>query len=135
MQFCSFVLCYPNNPVGAMLTANQAKEIADTLDELLQDPACGDGFSVILDEVYIGITSPDVEYYSVLHFASPRLVQSCFLIVSASKGLGAMPGARAGCLISKNRALLSEILKIQSATAANASIVSQVVLLQLQYYV
>ena len=38
-----------------------------------------------------------------------------------------MPGARAGCLLCKNRPLLSEILKIQSATAANASIISQVI--------
>jgi aspartate/methionine/tyrosine aminotransferase len=46
------VLCFPNNPTGAMLTREQAKELAEALDaELRADPQ---GFALILDEVYLG---------------------------------------------------------------------------------
>ncbi len=46
----SVALCFPNNPAGSMLTAAQARGLADVLDELLAAPASADngGFSVIV---------------------------------------------------------------------------------------
>ena len=86
LKIRSLVLCFPNNPAGANLTEQQAKEIAKFLDEMLvkfPEP----GFSVILDEVYLGISETSVDQHkSVLTYASPRLLNSIFLILSASKG-------------------------------------------------
>lgn len=85
-----------------MISISQAKSLCNALDEIYDmyyasDP-CG-GFSVILDEVYLGITAKPVQ--SLLSHASSRLRQSMFLILSCSKGLGAMPGARAAWITSK----------------------------------
>jgi aspartate/methionine/tyrosine aminotransferase len=116
------ILCFPNNPTGAMLTREQAIEIADALDaELRRHPE--PGFALILDEVYVGICHR--EFYSILQFASPLLLASTFLVLSASKGLGAMPGARAAWLTCGDPAMLAHLVKIQSAASANASSLAQ----------
>jgi aspartate/methionine/tyrosine aminotransferase len=81
----SIVLCFPNNPTGAMLNSEQAKDITQSLHDLLVAYPTP-GFSVILDEVYLGITSSS--YVSLLQYASPLLRNSMFIILSASKGLG-----------------------------------------------
>ena len=120
----SVVLCFPNNPVGTTLTASEARDIAAFLDEkLAQFPAAD--FSVLLDEVYIGITAPGA-HHSVLSHASPRLLRNCFLVLSVSKGLGAMPGARGGFLAAFDQAVVPELVKVQMACTANASSVSQI---------
>ncbi len=59
----ALVLCFPNNPTGAMLTKPQAQEIAAVLDEeLCRHPT--PGFVLVLDEVYLGICHQ--EFYSIL---------------------------------------------------------------------
>lgn len=120
----SLVLCTPNNPCGTTLTAAEAQAIASFLDAKLAEFPLAD-FSVVLDEVYVGITAPGV-HHSLLSYASPRLVRNCFLVLSVSKGLGAMPGARAGFLTTFDPALLAEFVKIQSACTANACSISQI---------
>lgn len=98
----TLVLCLPNNPTGTMITVSEAKSLCKALDEIYDEYYASDlngGFSVILDEVYLGITAKPVQ--SLLCHASPRLRQSLFLILSCSKGLGAMPGARAAWITSK----------------------------------
>jgi aspartate/methionine/tyrosine aminotransferase len=125
----SIILCYPNNPVGSVLTAEHAAAIAAYLDQqlLAAEQRGDDGFSVILDEVYIGITSAeyDTAKSSILAHASKRLLNACFLVLSASKGLGAIPGVRAGILACPNKHLIDNVIKIQTACTANASILSQ----------
>ena len=59
--------------------------MADFLDAQLQKFASSGGFSIILDEVYIGITPPNA-HHSLLSCASPRLRNAIFLVLSASKG-------------------------------------------------
>jgi len=121
------VLCLPNNPTGAMLTVDEARELCETLDELWEqyyvcDPA--GGFSVILDEVYVGITSKPSA--SLLAYASERLRNAIFLVSSCSKGLGAMPGARAAWITAPNADAIPELAKIQLVCTGNASTLSQV---------
>lgn len=120
----SVVLCFPNNPVGTTLTATEARDIAAFLDEKLAQFPASD-FSVLLDEVYIGITAPGA-HHSVLSYASARLLRNCFLVLSVSKGLGAMPGARGGFLAAFDQAVVPELVKVQMACTANASSVSQI---------
>lgn len=122
------VLCLPNNPTGAMLTVNEARELCATLDALWEewyahDPA--GGFSVVLDEVYVGITAKPAPSASLLTFASPRLRNAIFLVSSCSKGLGAMPGARAAWITAPNAGAIPELAKIQLVCTGNASTVSQ----------
>jgi aspartate/methionine/tyrosine aminotransferase len=122
----SLILCYPNNPTGSSLDGSQVKEIADLLNEMIEqfpDP----GFSVILDEVYLGISGEFSlkNYTSIIHCASERLLSNCFLVLSASKGLGAMPGMRAGFCACPNLQLVQYMIKVQMACSANASILSQ----------
>lgn len=122
----SIVLCFPNNPVGSWLTEQQAKEMAQFLDEMLQKFPTP-GFSIVLDEVYLGILGSNTidDYKSIMMYASQRVLESCFLILSASKGLGAMPGMRAGFCACVKQDLVDQMIKIQQACSANASIVSQ----------
>ena len=150
------MLCYPNNPAGSSLSAEQAAELALYLNAKLEDARAqgDDGFSVVLDEVYLGITSAKHDpRSSILFHAPPLLLESIFLVLSASKGawlllnrewhvvtgwlagmrltlmcvagLGAMPGARAGVLLSPNASLIESVIKLQTACSANASIISQ----------
>jgi aminotransferase len=118
----SLVLCFPNNPTGSCLSEAEAKELAAYLDGKLQS---GANFNVVLDEVYLGLTDPKT-HHSILSYASARLRAHCMLILSVSKGLGAMPGARAGWLTVFQKQLAKEILKVQAACTANACSVAQI---------
>jgi len=120
----AIVLCYPNNPTGSSLNVDDAKELAMFLDEMLESYGEDGGFCVILDEVYFG-TSISGRRASIFSYASERLRQSIFLVLSGSKGLGAMPGARAGFCACPNTSLVLEMQKIQGATTANISTLSQ----------
>eukprot|EP00615_Pteridomonas_danica_P000598 CAMPEP_0114353438 /NCGR_PEP_ID=MMETSP0101-20121206/18667_1 /TAXON_ID=38822 ORGANISM="Pteridomonas danica, Strain PT" /NCGR_SAMPLE_ID=MMETSP0101 /ASSEMBLY_ACC=CAM_ASM_000211 /LENGTH=544 /DNA_ID=CAMNT_0001494281 /DNA_START=56 /DNA_END=1687 /DNA_ORIENTATION=+ len=120
------VLCVPNNPTGKMITSEEAYDLCIALDNIWEEYYSNDplgGFSVILDEVYLGITAKPVQ--SMLCHASDRLRQSMFLVLSCSKGLGAMPGARAAWITSPNKQAIEELGKIQLVCTGNASTISQ----------
>lgn len=133
-QIKSIVLCYPNNPVGSCLTAHQAQQLAQFLDEQLE--VTNNGFSIILDEVYFGIlnlashsdaTSDRlIPHVSILQYASERVLRNSFLILSASKGLGSMPGMRCGLVCCLDEQMIRHMTNIQMACSANACIVSQI---------
>ena len=120
----SVVLCFPNNPCGTTLSAEEARGLADFLDAQLGLFPSAD-FSLVLDEVYLGITAPDA-HHSLLSYASPRLLRNTLLVLSVSKGLGAMPGARAGFMAVFDLAAVPQLVKVQMACTANAASVSQV---------
>jgi aspartate/methionine/tyrosine aminotransferase len=82
------------------------------------------GFIVLLDEVYIGIESK--EHISLLNAALPALFWRICLVLSASKGLGAMPGARAAWVTCGDASIVLEMAKIQSCASGNASTISQI---------
>jgi aspartate/methionine/tyrosine aminotransferase len=118
------VLCFPNNPTGAVMTLAEARALAAALEaELDAEEARGGGFVVLLDEVYLGIEGS--AHVSLLQVASPRLARQACLVLSASKGLGAMPGARAAWVTAGDPALIGEMVKVQSAASGNASTISQ----------
>ena len=62
---------------------------------------------------------------NLLQHASPRLAQRICLVLSASKGLGAMPGARAAWVTAPDPELITHMSKVQSAATGNASTISQ----------
>eukprot|EP00521_Asterionellopsis_glacialis_P013970 CAMPEP_0195308742 /NCGR_PEP_ID=MMETSP0707-20130614/38382_1 /TAXON_ID=33640 /ORGANISM="Asterionellopsis glacialis, Strain CCMP134" /LENGTH=429 /DNA_ID=CAMNT_0040373025 /DNA_START=116 /DNA_END=1405 /DNA_ORIENTATION=- len=116
------ILCCPNNPTGRCLSDAEAKLLAKELDEQLK---VFPDFSLLLDEVYTGIGS---SHNSILKYASQKLQKSCLITVSASKGLGGAPGARAGFVAAADESLVSQLVKIQMAIGANVSIPSQRIL-------
>jgi len=124
------VVCSPNNPTGACMTVLEARAIAEFLEKKLQEQYMkgGKGFLVLLDEVYLGIESvPHVSLMQVVggDKSLPLLEQHLCLVLSCSKGLGAMPGVRAAWVTSHSTALIQEMVKIQSNASANASTLSQ----------
>ena len=114
------VVCSPNNPTGSCLDMAEAERIAAQLELELDR---GEDFIVLLDEVYLGIERD--KHVSLLHAAGPRLLARTVLMLSASKGLGAMPGLRAAWVTSENRDLVREMTKVQTVASANASTVAQ----------
>lgn len=120
----SLVLCFPNNPVGSTLTAVEAQELAAYLDRKLTEHPESD-FSVVLDEVYLGLNEQGA-HHSILSYASPKLLANCMLVLSVSKGLGAMPGGRGGFLTVFSKSLAKELTKIQMACTANCCSIAQV---------
>jgi len=130
-QLRALVLCAPNNPTGAAMTEEEARGLATVLEaEMRREQAAvalGDqrpkGFIVLLDEVYIGIEGS--AHVSLLQFASPALRRRLCLVLSASKGLGAMPGARAAWVTCADPALVLDMAKIQSCASGNASTIAQ----------
>lgn len=123
----ALVLVLPNNPTGAVLDDASAKSLCSALDEAWDTWYATDpdgGFTVVLDEVYLGITAAQ-QVVSLLSHASRRLRQSLFLVLSCSKGLGAMPGARAAWVTAPSAVLAKELCKVQLATTGNASTISQ----------
>lgn len=119
----SLVLCFPNNPTGESLTTNSAAQLADDLDALID--FYDSSFSIILDEVYFGTHRPASNYASVIQYASKRLLPRILLILSCSKGLGAMPGARAAWITTQNTIVVTELMKVQLAGTGNPSTISQ----------
>lgn len=116
------VLCSPNNPTGKCFSDGEAKRLADELERQLESYP---DFSVLLDEVYTGIAG---SHTSILRHASPRLRQACFVTLSASKGLGGCPGARAGFVAVADGHVAAQLAKVQMATGANVSVPSQKIL-------
>ena len=120
----ALVLCLPNNPTGAVLDCTTAATLCRTLDSIYDEYYTADtagGFSVILDEVYVGITADS--HVSLLQHASERLRRSMLLVLSCSKGLGAMPGARAAW-VTCDAAMVPELTKVQLSTTGSASTIS-----------
>jgi aspartate/methionine/tyrosine aminotransferase len=81
-------------------------------------------FSVFISKCYSGICNR--EFFSISQFASPQLLANTFIVLSASKGLGAMPGARAAWLTCGDAGVVQHLIKVQSAASANASSLAQV---------
>ena len=103
------VICSPNNPTGRCFDVAEAGRICAQLDAEL---AAGEDFIVLLDEVYLGITR--AQHVSLLSAASPGLRRRICLVLSGSKGLGAMPGARIAWVTCFDAELVSSMATCQS---------------------
>ena len=97
----AIVICNPCNPTGYLYT----QEEIEALGEL----ALKHNIFLIVDEVYREFIHDDVtEFYSVLQ--SERLKDHAIMIDSVSKRYS-LCGARIGCIVSKNEALIATALK------------------------
>lgn len=112
------ILCYPNNPTGAIMTKKDLAPIVDFVKkhELL----------VISDEIYAELTYGGRNHTSIASF--PGMKEHTIVINGFSKAF-AMTGWRIG-YIAAHEILLKAMLKIHQYTALCAPITSQVAALE-----
>lgn len=100
----AILLCNPGNPTGYLYTEGEINAIADL--------ALKHDLFVISDEVYREFTYDGSKHYSVMDVE--RLQNHAIMVDSVSKRFS-MCGARIGCLVSKNKDVISTAMKFAQA--------------------
>lgn len=115
------VVCNPNNPTGTLYTD---KEV-----EMLTDIAISHHLYIISDETYQELV---FDGKKVLPFASfPKLLPQLIIVDSVSKRFNSC-GLRIGCVASKNKDVMSAILRFAQARLSVAT-VEQVAIVPMLY--
>ena len=96
----AIMICNPSNPTGYLYTEEEVKSLIDL--------AVDNDIFIIVDEVYREFIYTETPHYSVLK--SEKASQHAVMIDSVSKRYS-LCGARVGCMISKNKALMATALK------------------------
>lgn len=97
----AILICNPSNPTGYLYSKEEIERLGDL--------AIKHNIFLIIDEVYREFIHDDeTEHYSVLE--SRKLANHAIMIDSVSKRYS-LCGARVGCLVSKNKALIANALK------------------------
>ena len=97
----AILICNPSNPTGYLYSKEEIEKLGDL--------AIKHNIFLIIDEVYREFIHDDkTEHYSVLE--SRKLANHSIMIDSVSKRYS-LCGARVGCLVSKNKALIANALK------------------------
>lgn len=100
----AILICNPGNPTGYLYS----KEEIATLAEIVKRH----DLFLVSDEVYREFTYDGLEHYSILQ--EPGIEENGIIIDSVSKRYS-MCGARIGCLVSKNRNVISVATKFAQA--------------------
>ncbi len=100
----AIIICNPGNPTGYLYSKEEIQKLASIV--LKHD------LFLISDEVYREFTYDGAEHYSILQEES--LSENGIIIDSVSKRYS-MCGARIGCLVSKNKQIISTALKFAQA--------------------
>ena len=96
----AILLCNPSNPTGYVYSMSEITTLCELAIEY--------NIFLIVDEVYREFIHGDVEHYSVLKY--PKGAEHTIMIDSVSKRYS-LCGARVGCIVSKNRELIKNVLK------------------------
>ena len=107
------ILCYPNNPTGAVMTEDELKEIAAIVEE--------NDLFVIADEIYAELTYYDDDYTS---FATLDGMKERTIVLNGFSKAYAMTGWRIGYAAAPEP-IISAMMKIHQYTMLCAPIVSQ----------
>ena len=100
----AILICNPGNPTGYLYSKQEIQILAAIVKK--------HDLFLVADEVYREFTYDDVKHYSILE--EPGMDQHAIIIDSVSKRYS-MCGARIGCLVSKNKAVLTTALKFAQA--------------------
>lgn len=100
----AILICNPGNPTGYLYS----KEEIQTLAKIVKKH----DLFLVADEVYREFAYDGLEHYSILQEAD--MAQNGIIIDSVSKRYS-MCGARIGCLVSKNKKVISTALKFAQA--------------------
>jgi len=106
-QTKAFLFCNPNNPTGAVYDKECLQQIVNL--------AYKNNFYLISDEVYREFIFNGETHTSILDF--PEIQDRAILIDSVSKRFNHC-GGRVGCLVSRNKELMNNILKFAQARLA-----------------
>ena len=96
----AILICNPSNPTGYLYSESEIKDLIDL--------AVAHDIFIIVDEVYREFIYTEQSHYSVLK--SEKGSEHAVMIDSVSKRYS-LCGARVGCMISKNKALMATALK------------------------
>lgn len=100
----AIVICNPNNPTGAVYSKEELERIVNLAKE--------NNLYVIADEVYREFVYDGLKHYSFLNFENVN--DNIIVIDSVSKRYSAC-GARVGCIISRNKELMTSVMKFAQA--------------------
>lgn len=100
----AIIICNPGNPTGYLYSKEEIKKLASIVLK--------HNLFLVADEVYREFTYDGEAHYSILQEES--LVNNGIIIDSVSKRYS-MCGARIGCLVSKNKEVISTALKFAQA--------------------
>ena len=101
---CAIMLCNPGNPTGAVYSKSEIQRIADV--------ARRHNLYVVSDEVYREFIYDGGTHTSILDIAD--FSDNAIMVDSVSKRYSAC-GARIGCIVSRNAAVMTAILKFAQA--------------------
>jgi aspartate aminotransferase len=100
----AILICNPGNPTGYLYSKEEIQKLAAIVRK--------HNLFLIADEVYREFAYDGLKHYSILE--EEGLDEHAIIIDSVSKRYS-MCGARIGCLVSKNKALISTALKFAQA--------------------
>lgn len=100
----AILICNPGNPTGYVYTKEEIQKLAAIAKK--------HNLFVVVDEVYREFVYGDTDHYSILQ--EEGLEDYAIMIDSVSKRYS-MCGARIGCLVSRNKALVQTALKFAQA--------------------
>ncbi len=100
----AILICNPGNPTGYLYSKDEIKKLAEIAKK--------HDLFLVADEVYREFVYGDEKHYSILQEES--MAENGIIIDSVSKRYS-MCGARIGCLVTKNKEVLSTALKFAQA--------------------
>ena len=100
----AIIICNPGNPTGYLYTKEEIQKLADL--------ALKHDLFLVADEVYREFVYDGVEHHSIMSL--PELKDHAIMVDSVSKRYS-MCGARIGCMVSRNKELMTTALKFAQA--------------------
>jgi len=100
----AILLCNPGNPTGYLYSREEVRQLADLVRK--------HDLFLIADEVYREFAYDGKKHYSILE--EPEMEAHAIVVDSVSKRYS-MCGARIGCIVSRNAALMAVCLKFAQA--------------------
>ena len=100
----AILICNPNNPTGYLYSKEEIKNLAEIVKK--------HDLFLVADEVYREFTYDGHTHYSILEEDG---MEAHGIIVDSVSKRYSMCGARIGCLVSKNKQLISTVIKFAQA--------------------
>ena len=100
----AILICNPGNPTGYLYSKEEIHELAILVKK--------HDLFLIADEVYREFTYDGLEHYSIMQ---EKGIESNAIIIDSVSKRHSMCGARIGCIVSRNKAVLNTALKFAQA--------------------
>jgi aspartate aminotransferase len=94
------LICNPGNPTGYLYTRVELESLIDLVNK--------HDIFLIVDEVYREFVYNHLKHHSLMSFAN---TEDCVILIDSVSKRYSMCGARVGCIVSKNKEVISTALK------------------------